>query len=541
MNRNRHGWAGVPVLAALLLGTAGAQDLGAYRQVAGNLDGAVRARAQSAQAALTRLDAATQALALLKPTLRNRQLASGLDDAMSSARAALGRTPAELQAQVMLARGLMRKALYDQTLAQLVTGPSNGTAQLQLLTREFGLSPQGTAAVMEENKTGHAERVAWRLQRAAASRVLSSLNATGAERTTASYVHLARATSWFTVLQDTAGSSGLKVSQFGDALRQLTAGQTTELAGSLDVLRRGTSALVTSLVPEPQALAPRPVAAGPAASSRAPDAAPTTPAVVVRVPVAVRSARSSAAGTPVVAGITQSADASALYAALGRALAAAGHGDNAGAREELAHATVALSGVPASLRTARGYTDLVFNMTAAQSRSALRVTDVQALIGQTANLEAAAANRTPSTLDAVSSSVARSFSGWLRVIVFLLLAALAVVPLYLLNLAFGARNMYWRTVMIGLGLLLLPVFLEGLFGLLGALGDISGAGALRGAVNVTLSQGAYGLPVWALLCAVAIGLMSYGFRGLCQQFGLMGSAGMSRNATQSGLEWDEDL
>ncbi|GHF59302.1 hypothetical protein HNQ07_003891 [Deinococcus metalli] len=531
MNRTPHGWARVPVLAAALLGTAGAQDLGAYRQLAGNLDGAVRARAESAQAALARLDAATQALTLLKPTLRNRQLAAGLDDAMSSARAALARTPAELEAQVMLARGLMRKALYDQTLAQLVAGPANGTAQLQLLTREFGLSPEGTKAVMTENKTGHAERVAWRLQRAAASRVLSSLKATRPERTTASYVSLARATSWFTVLQDTAGSSGLKVSQFGDALRQLTSGQTTELAASLGVLRQGASALVASLVPEPRAITRRPQASG----------GDATPAVVVRAPVAVDSARSSVAGTPVTAGITQSADASPLYAALGRALAAAGHGDNAAARTELARATVALADVPASLRTARGYTDLVFNITAAQSRTALRVSDVQALIGQAANLEAAAAGRAPSTLDAVSGSVARSFSGWLRVLVFLLLAALAAVPLYLLNLAFGARNTYWRAVMVGTGLLLLPVFLEGVFGLLGALGDVSGAGALRGAANVTLSQGAYGLPVWALLCAVAIALMSYGFRGLCQQFGLMGSVGAARHPTQSGLEWDEDL
>ncbi|WP_295817944.1 hypothetical protein [uncultured Deinococcus sp.] len=539
MNRNRQVWIRASgVAAALMLGTAGAQDLAAYRQLAAGLDGAVIARNQSAQAALTRLDTAGAAFTQLRPTLRNRQLAAGLDDALSGARAALARSPAELEAQVMLARGLMRKALYDQTLARLVSSPANSTAQLQLLTREFGLSPQGASAVLAEQKAGRPERVAWRLQRAAASRVLSSLKATRAERTTGSYVNLARATSWFTVLQDTADASGLQVSQFGDALRQLTAGKTTELAASLDQLRQGTATLVSSLTAEPATVAPRALAS--AATGTRP-AATTKQTVVVSSTAPAGARGSTPAGTSVQTASAQSVDAAPLYAALGRALAATGHGDAAGGRAELARASMALRAVPASLRTARGYTDLVFNVSAAQARSALRVSDVQALIAQTANLEAAAAGRPASTLDTVSSSVARSFSGWLRVLVFLLLAALAVVPLYLLNLAFGTRNTYWRAVMAGLGLLLLPVFLEGLFGLLGALGDVTGAGALRGAVNVSLLQGAYGLPLWALLCALAIGLMSFGFRGLCQQFGLMGSPSSTRHPTQGGLEWDEDL
>ncbi|MCD0170924.1 hypothetical protein IHN59_14945, partial [Deinococcus sp. 23YEL01] len=125
-------------LAALGLGGAGAQDLAAYNSLAQNLDGAVTARASSAQAALARLDAAQSALDTLSPTLRNRQIVTGLKDALGSSRAALGRTPAELEAQVLLARGLMRKALYDQTLALLSSAPQNGAAQVRVLAREFG-------------------------------------------------------------------------------------------------------------------------------------------------------------------------------------------------------------------------------------------------------------------------------------------------------------------------------------------------------------------------------------------------------------------
>ncbi|MFD1731809.1 hypothetical protein ACFSC4_13225 [Deinococcus malanensis] len=120
-------------------GSAGAQDLTAYGRLAASLDQAAAVRSSSAAAALTQLDRAQQALDTLAPTLRNRQIVSGLEDSLGAARASLARTPAELQAQVQLARGLMRKALYDQTLAGLGGQPANGSAQLRLLTREFGL------------------------------------------------------------------------------------------------------------------------------------------------------------------------------------------------------------------------------------------------------------------------------------------------------------------------------------------------------------------------------------------------------------------
>jgi hypothetical protein len=232
-----------------------------------------------------------------------------------------------------------------------------------------------------------------------------------------------------------------------------------------------------------------------------------------------------------------------VYAALGRALAAAGHADNTSARAALAEAGTALAGVPADLRNAAGFDALGSAIAGAQGRGALRPTDVQALIGGLANLENAAAGRAVSALDGSSVGVSRWFSGWLRVLVFALLAGLTVLPLYLLNLAFGGRNVYWRAIMGGLALLMLPLFLEGLFGLLGAFGDLFGAAPLRNLTNLTLSQGAYALPVWALLGAAAIGLTAFGFRGLCEQFGLLGSAKPSvQNTTQhTSIDWDEDV
>ncbi|PIG98197.1 hypothetical protein AMD26_009775 [Deinococcus sp. UR1] len=527
-------------LAALGLGGAGAQDLAAYNSLAQNLDGAVTARASSAQAALARLDAAQSALDTLSPTLRNRQIVTGLKDALGSSRAALGRTPAELEAQVLLARGLMRKALYDQTLALLSSAPQNGAAQVRVLAREFGLTGDAAAALSSDARAGRLERTAWRLERAAVQKVSASLQAARPAQNTASYVNLARATGWFTVVQDSAGAGTLTVSQFGDALRQLTSGDTAALTTSLTTLRQGTAAFAAALATPPAATGSAPAtspAQTPATTPTPATPTPATPTPATPTPPATTPV------TPAPATTAAAQGAAGVYAALGRALAAAGHADNTSARAALAEAGTALAGVPADLRNAAGFDALGSAIAGAQGRGALRPTDVQALIGGLANLENAAAGRPVSALDGSSVGVSRWFSGWLRVLVFALLAGLTVLPLYLLNLAFGGRNVYWRAIMGGLALLMLPLFLEGLFGLLGAFGDLFGAAPLRNLTNLTLSQGAYALPIWALLGAAAIGLTAFGFRGLCEQFGLLGSAKPSvQNTTQhTSIDWDEDV
>ena len=265
--------AGLAWLLTAGLSVAGAQNLSAYGALASSLDGAVQARAQSAEAALNRLDAAGTALDQLAPTLRNQQIVAGLRDALDRSRGALARTPAELQAQVLLARGLMRKALYDQSLSALAGQPANGDAQVRVLAREFGLTGAAAQAFSGDVQAGQFTRAAWRLQRAAAGQVSAALARTQAQQTTASYVNLARATSWFTVVQDSGSVGTLKLSQFGDALRQLTAGDTAALGTSLTALRQGSQAFV-------QALATPPAVTGAAAgqgSSTPTGAGTTTP------------------------------------------------------------------------------------------------------------------------------------------------------------------------------------------------------------------------------------------------------------------------
>ncbi|WP_418514497.1 hypothetical protein [Deinococcus sp. RM] len=541
--------AGLAWVTAALMGAAGAQNLTAYSALAGSLDGAVQVRAQSAEQALNRLDAAGKALDELAPTLRNQQIVRGLRDALGRSRAALARTPAELEAQVQLARGLMRKALYDQSLAALGAQPANASSQLMLLTREFGLTGDAASALNADAKAGRLERVAWRLQRAAVQKVSAALQATQARQTTGSYVNLARATGWFTVVQDSASAGDLKLSQFGDALRQLTSGDTAGLTSSLGTLRRGTQVFAQTLAQPPTLTPARPATGTPAGGT--PVTTPATPGSGAQDSGAQGSGTPGSAptttpgtapATPGTPGATRAPGAEAVYAALGRALAASGHADGLTARAALQDASTQLARAGTPLRDTAEYLTLQRALEGAQNRAAPRPSDVQALIAGLANAERAARGEAVSALDRASLGTAGWFSGWVRALIFLLLGVGVAAPLYLLNLAFGGRNVYWRAITAGLVLLLLPLFLEGVFGFLGALGDAMGGGALAGLTNVTLSQGAYALPVWALLALGAIGLLAFGFRGLCLQFGLLGDQGSTHTTAQhTVIDWDEDV
>ncbi len=538
----RHrGWAKASACAAgtlmlAVLGSAGAQDLSAYNAVATNLDAAYQTSGTNAEATLTQLDRATESFKQLEPTLRNRQIAGGISDALAGARAALARTPAEVQAQVLLARGLMRRALQDQTLTLLAGAPANGDAQLRVLAREFGLSTAAAQALSTDARAGRLERVAWRLQRSAALQVSAALASARPVRSGAAYLNLARATGWFTVVQNAQGVGTLKVEQFTGALQQLSAGETAALTQSLTALRTGTAALNRALANPPKAVATGSTGEG----SNTPDSTPAPIPPPITTPEPTPDTTPTPPTTPAPA-TTGARSMDGVYGALGRALNAASYADGPAVRAALVSATTALATTSEAVRSDSSYPDLVQDLTAAQGRQALRPSDIQALIGEVGNLERRVAGEPVSLLNAVSAGVSRSFGGWLRVVMFALLALLAFVPLYLLNLAFGGRNTYWRAISGGLILLLLPLLLEGLLGLLGAVGDAAGVGFLRSATNFSLWQGAYGLPLWALTSALAIGLTAFGFRGLCEQFGLLGKPSMPQNATQQSLDWDEEV
>ena len=554
---------------ALLLGSAGAQNLDAYRSMASALDRAVSDRPTDKAASLRDLDAAAAAYTTLKPGLSSSLLVGGIDRSLDSARAALSRTPADLEAQVVQIRGLMRKALHDQTLTLIAAAPQSAAVQAGVLATEFGLSGQNRADFLKGVAQGQTDRAARLLRLAAARKVQASLVNAAVPQNTAqraqTYLALARATGWFTVVQDAPDTGGLTVAQFGTALKQLTASPTDPaLSGSLRTLQQEAAAFVrassgaattpgttgSQTTTTTQTTRTQPTGTqttGTQTTGTQPTGTPssggtsTTSTTPPTIPSTTAASGQQASGSTASTSNARSTDA--LYAALGRALSAAGHADTPAARRELGQASSLLAGSP--LSAANGFSTLAADLSALQNRSGLRASDVQAVIAELAGLETPAQ---ASALDGTSASVSRTLGAPVMPLLFLLVGLLAIYPLYLLNLAFGGRNGYWRTIAVALGLLFLPALLEGLSGTLLYLGDASGVGALRALGNLSLHQGAWGLPLWLVLSALSVGLASYGFRGLCRQFGLLGagsrrsvSSRTPRDPQQSALDWDEEL
>ncbi|WP_240738431.1 hypothetical protein [Deinococcus fonticola] len=535
------------MLALSAAGTASAQNLTAYSRLAQQLDAAAAGAGQDSLATLKQLDAAQAALSELQPTLSSTKLSAALQDTLNAVRAAQARTPAELQAQVQLARGLMRKALYDQTMNLLATTPANGSDHLKLLARELDVEP---ASVQTDVQAGHLNRAAWKLQQSATAKLQAALGSVQVQQSGAAYLNLARAAGWFTVVQDAARSVDppLKPEQFSLALTQLSGGQLGELQGSLRSLRGGVAALSTSLK-TPAAQTDSPVK-GVVNSSKPPVSVPPVTPPAKPSPATPPAATPGAnTGAATAASLPRTAGADAAYASLGRALSATTRADLPATRRALQDALTALTKAPAALRGAPGYGALVQRVKFMAGRAALRPADVQALIGDLSTLEARQAGKSGSVMTALASGTALALGGGVRAMLALLLALACAAPLYLLNLAFGGKNPFWRAISAALLLLLLPTLAEGLLGFLGWLGDTLNVPFLRGLLALTPGQSAFGVPLRMLVTALALGLATYGFRGLCVQFGLLGGrrpagprpAPKPKQPDQTSFDWDEEL
>lgn len=534
------GRRGALLLSLALLGSAGAQNLDAYRQLKSALGDAVQDRAFSKARSLGDLQRAQQALDTLKPTIRSNLLAQGLDASLSSSRASLARSAADLEAQVTQARGLMRAVLYTQTLsalaaAQSAAPPANQSTSLKnqsrLLAEEFGLDAASRRLFLTSasRDAAQAQRL---LDQVAARKVQGYLGAVNLADRAGAYLNLTRAASWFTAAQGAPAAGNLQVDQFSSAFSALTGGDSGAARSALQTLRAGAARFGQE--------AGRPASA----AGTVPSADTLLPAAPLPPGLAAQSAQlpgSAAAPAPAPRPSVTASAAEQVYAGLGRALSAAAVADQPAARQALADAERAL-GQAGKLRASASYLALAQDLGIMKVRSGLRPSDVQSLIGELSNVEAEASARPGSVLNASAASVSRGFGGGVRAVFFLLLALLSAYPLYLLNLAFGSRNPYWRAILGGLILLLLPALLEGVGGLLGFLGDLSGVGALRSFTNLTLTQNTWGGPIWILSLLLALTALTYGFRGLCLQFGLLGAnARPLQTETQSSLEWDEEI
>ncbi|MCY1702966.1 hypothetical protein [Deinococcus sp. SL84] len=535
-------------LAALPV--AQAQDLGSYRELSRALSTAQSVRPTDVGAALHELDRAEAAFAVLRPSLRDPQLSRSIQGTLDQARAALARTPADLQAQTIYAQALLRQTLYTQTLQDLLQGGAEGAdkdtgPQLQKLAHEFGLGSAETAALDRAAQAGEPEAVAARLQLAAARQIVRELQpwrsgAMLALNRDEAYLRLTRASGWHLHLSELDGTPA--PAAYTAALQQLAQG---DLAGTAEPVRQLYVATTLTARQLQQSLEAR--AATPSASVQTVDtsaaastatAAPQAAASIIVVPASPvaseAGAQAQAAQTAQPAQTTppnQPASvqgtiqtASPVYTALARALAASANRDQAAAHQALTQAAEALNTLPAAWQ-GPATADLAAHMHVLSQRSWLEPSDVAAEIVRMQALEAQVQGEKAAPPAArIQYLAAHLWNGQVQAVAFLLLTLLLPLPFYFKFRALGHQKGEWALIVTGIGMLVVPAFAEGLIVMGSWLGRALDSTWLQSVGFLSMRYTPLGHFLWWLFTLIGTLLMTAGFYRLSRTRARLASA-----------------
>jgi hypothetical protein len=196
----------------------------------------------------------------------------------------------------------------------------------------------------------------------------------------------------------------------------------------------------------------------------------------------------------------------------------------------------------------------------ASSAGSLRTTDFSVLGGELLENSLSLQGRSLGGFHSFQVGLLGAVLGIPRAFLFILAGILSVLPLYLLGLTFGGRNLYWRYLGLAFFFLLLPAMMEGL----SYLGSMLGGAvpALAGLVNLSAGQNLVAQLAWGLTLLLAVVFSILGLHGIAAQFGLLpGGAAREvqpRNPTLPGqtakaarpnsgltnetiVEWDEEF
>ena len=250
----------------------------------------------------------------------------------------------------------------------------------------------------------------------------------------------------------------------------------------------------------------------------------------------------------------------ALDGAAARVVAATHRGADADAHAALDDVAAAYAAFVAPvLRPRDGALDtdtdgLIDHLAAARP---LRVQDAVVLAGQVEAVRQATAGTEPSGIQRGARTTTSLWSGLPRDVLTLVIGLLALIPLFLLNVAFGGGNRHWQAIGVALLLLLVPALYEGLVGLGGVLAVFAGVDALLPLAAFSVFSSAAAQTVWATTTLLAVVFATVGLIGISRQFGLLGGrrgrGGTGRASTGSAkatgatagtaatVDWDDEL
>lgn len=191
------------------------------------------------------------------------------------------------------------------------------------------------------------------------------------------------------------------------------------------------------------------------------------------------------------------------------------------------------------------------------STTPLRVQDANVLSGQVQTLIDALTGQPEATMQGAARTVTGVWAGPLRDVISLVVGLLALIPLFLLNVAFGGGNRHWQAIGVALFLLLLPALFEGVIGLGGVLAHYFGIDTLTPLAAYSVLSSTLAQTLWVVITLLAVTFAIVGLLGISRQFGLLGgrsrsrarggsargaSSGGSKATASSGtVDWDDDL
>jgi hypothetical protein len=617
MNRGTHPLA-IRLLAlalALVATTVAAQEQDAYLDrfdlAIGNLALAVEALPADAVQAREEIDRAFNALLTLSRDTASVPLADALERVFERARTAIGNgSQDDLAVQAAVLEGGFQRLVYDSALRAAVDGNLPlARSRLVRLADSLGVAEAERLALADPD--GAAAALRYELESGVAD-VIAARLADARERGAGgdAYRALASAYGAFLLVQDSPRAAASLNQRFVDAANAIVAGEAEGFDDALTAIERDVVALaaaarerrtsvpagVTAAVVGEPADLPTLADAAPAVETEAAlpgdetaaEAAALEEVELTLVDVealrrqfladqrgerlAALEAQLAAAGVPAAA---RPARAEALLdagyerldrlldafaAAAGGVAAAAHRGDETARQEALRNAgllyEVHLSPV---VRSVNATTDLDTLQLLGHlgGAHAVRVPDAVVLIGQAETVRRALSGVAASAIQEGARRTTALWAGLVRIVVLAVIGVLALVPLFLLNLAFGGGNRNWQLIGVALFLLLVPALYEGVV----ALGSLLVAYAGLEFLSVLEAFSVFGSTlaqvVWAVLTLLAVLFATRGLYGICAQFGLVGrraaapatsrstrttrSLRASRATASEAVDWDDDV
>jgi hypothetical protein len=572
------------LIALALVSAAWAQEQDAFLQryelAMEHLRSAVEAMPADPISAGNSIDRAVASLLTLSRDAAGSNLVVGMQRVFERARTSITNgSRDDLAVQAAVLEGGFQRLVYDAALRSALAGDLP-LARLRLaqVAADVGFAAPDAAALVDPSQpiatlrflmeTGVSEVIRTRLAVAAG---LASTDPGGAYRA------LARAYGHFLLVQDSPRAVATLNRAFVDAATALVNGEPDGVTAGIGIVdaeiaamgaaareRRasvpgGGSALAVQPVLLPGVDEPAPLDADEAATTLAAEADPLALVDVTAFLMELReterrvrldaleaelaAAEMAVAQRPAHAARLLDAGFETLEAAVGsvaaasnRAIAAVHEGDAARARAAVAAVGEGYGQWLSPIVRSRDASldastvGLIDQLSAAAS---LRLQDVVVLAGQVEGIGAAIAERRPlAALQRGALATTAVWAGPVRDLVSLAIGLLALIPLFLLNLAFGGGNRHWQTIGVALFLLWVPALFEGVVGLAGVLARYAGFDALLVLAPYSVLGNAQAQTVWAAMTLLAVVFAIAGLTGISRQFGLLG--GRRKAASKSG-------